>query len=78
MNEKIQTQTVTGSRPVQRDAGSQGRVEINKEIASLEAEEALLFNARGYGGYIDSDQLATIRSRREALKPQGGAQSAQS
>ena len=71
MNEKNQTQTVTGPRPVQRDAGQESSIKIEKEIAALEAEEALLFTARGYGGYINSELLAENRAARAALQQTG-------
>jgi hypothetical protein len=70
VNEKTQTQTVAGPRPVQRDAGPQGRSEREKEIASLQAEETQLFTSRGYGGYIDSERLAAIRKRKSEAESQ--------
>jgi len=70
VNEKSQTQTVTGPRSVQRDAGPQSRIEREKEIAALKDEEEKLFTGRGYGGYIDTDRLRALREKWTAL--QGG------
>jgi hypothetical protein len=70
VNEKNQTQTVAGARPVQRDAQGEGpAIDNQTQIKTLEAQEATLFCQRGYGGYIDSGKLADIRAARRQLEP---------
>lgn len=73
MNEKKETQVVGGTGSLQRSPQSQVQEQVENleaQIKSLEAQEAQLFAARGYGGYIHTAALNGIRDAIQAAKAQ--------
>lgn len=60
MNEKEKTEIVSRARSIQQ--GESAEIgEIQKDLAEACTEEANLFTARGYGGYIHSGEIKALR-----------------
>jgi len=57
MSEEQKTKTISGAAGLQR----RPEIEVLKEIAACEEDEATLFAVRGYGGYINSKEIEAIR-----------------
>lgn len=68
-DEKTKTQQGPGGLQRETQGGSgQEADDLRKVIQTCERKEAALFAQRGYGGYIETEELAEIRKRKASAK----------
>lgn len=66
MNEKEKAEAISRARKVQPNEGPEIK-DSQKELEENLAEEARLYTARGYGGYINTGEIEAIRFTTEEL-----------
>jgi len=67
MSEKEKAEALRRARTVQPGESHSKIPGWQKELAENEAHEAELYAHRGYGGYIDTEQIEAIRATTQEL-----------